>query len=282
MASPPKTKKEISHYVPRRLTHYTNLDGLIGVVGSGEFWASNASFLNDRRELIHGLEASVEAVQKLASKAYRSWKPILDGVVNDLSHGKIPDTYVLCFCSRADALSQWRGYGGAEQGVALIFDRQELSKRLRPDKARLMRVIYGSVTTAHKMTTELKRELDDLDELEDVLGRARTAEKRKDAYSIMSRLLPQFKHVGFSDEREWRYVVQRSGDQTDVCFRRKGHVVTPYIRLATRASEKLPLLQVLVGPGRDPDLTSKSIRLYLKSKGYEDTEVILSKVPFRT
>jgi hypothetical protein len=89
MASPPKTKKALSVYVPSNLTHYTNLNGLTGIVDTGELWASNASFLNDRRELIHGLEASVEAVQRLASKAYRSWKPVLDDVVNDLSHGEI-------------------------------------------------------------------------------------------------------------------------------------------------------------------------------------------------
>jgi hypothetical protein len=264
------------------LTHYTNLDGFIGIIDSGELWASNASFLNDRRELIHGLEASVEAVQKLASKAYRTWKPILDDAVNDLSHGKIPDTYVLCFCSHKDALSQWRAYGGGEQGVGMIFDRVELSKRLRRDKARLMRVLYGSVTTADKMSAELKREIDDFDEFEALVGGADGDDRRKDAYSILSRLIPQFKHIGFSDEREWRYVVQRSGDQTDVCFRRKGNVVVPYIRLARGAIAKLPLLEVIVGPGRDPELTTKSIKLYLKSKGYENSKVITSRVPFRT
>jgi hypothetical protein len=258
------------------------LDGLIAIVDSGELWASNASFLNDRRELIHGLEASVEAVQKLASKAYQSWKPFLDQAVNDLSHGKIPDTYVLCFCSHKDALSQWRAYGGAEQGVGMIFDRVELSKRLRRDKARLMRVLYGSVTTADKMSAELKREIDDFDEFEALIGSVNGDDRRKDALSILSRLIPQFKHIGFADEREWRYVIQRSGDQTDVCFRRKGNVVVPYIRLAKATASKLPLLEVVVGPGRDPELTTKSIKLYLKSKGYADTKVIASKVPFRT
>jgi hypothetical protein len=243
------------------------LDGLIGIIDTGELWASNASFLNDRRELIHGLEASVDAVQKLASKAYQSWKPVLDEAVSALSHGKIPDTYVLCFCSHKDALSQWRGYGGGEQSVGLIFDRVELSKRLRRDKARLMKVIYGSITTADKMTTELKRELDDFDTMEAIIGGAAT-ERQKDAVSILSRLIPQFKHIGFADEREWRYVVQRSGDQTDVCFRRKGNVVVPYIKLAKSGRDKLPLLEVIVGPGRDPELTTKSLKLYLKSKCY--------------
>jgi hypothetical protein len=45
--------KFLSH--PDSLTHYTDLRGMMGIIESKQIWASNVSFLNDRRELLHGL-----------------------------------------------------------------------------------------------------------------------------------------------------------------------------------------------------------------------------------
>jgi hypothetical protein len=253
----------------------------MGIVETGQLWASNASFLNDRRELIHGLEASIEAVQELATEAYTSWKKLLDDAVQELRAGRIPDTFVACFARRDDALGQWRGYCGAEQGVAIVFDAAKLSRALRPFKARLMKVIYGTVTAGRKMRREIEKELDELDQIENLIGSSTTDERQGEALSLLSRLIPRFKHNAFVDEQEWRYVVQRSGLSPDVEFRRKDNVIVPYVALGSRDS-KLPIKRVLVGPGKEPELTRKSIEMLLDHYGYEGVTTRVSKVPFRT
>jgi hypothetical protein len=253
----------------------------MGIVETGQLWASNASFLNDRRELIHGLEASIEAVQELATEAYQSWKKVLDDAVQELRAGQIPDTFVACFCRREDALGQWRGYCGAEQGVAIVFDAAKLSRILKPYRARLMKVIYGTVTAGKKMRREIERELDELDGIEELIGRSTTQERRGDALSLLSRLIPRFKHNAFVDEQEWRYVVQRGDRSPDVRFRRKDNVIVPYVELGSNET-KLPIKRVLVGPGKEPELTRKSIEMLLGHFGYDGVRVRVSKVPFRT
>ncbi len=265
---------------PLSLAHYTDLDGLIGIVKSRELWASNASFLNDRRELVHGIEASVVAVEKLASKAYQAWRGVLENVVRDLEQGKMPDTYVVCFSRMEDSLSQWRAYAGNEQGVAVVFDVKRLCAFLFPHEARLMRVIYGTLTAGRKMRDELKREIDLIDELDELTGQATTNDRKRAAFSALSWLIPRFKHFGFADEREWRFVVQVDGNSTDVEFRRKSAHLLPYIKLGS--SERLPIKRVVVGPGKDPELTRKSLEGFLKSEGYSKIRVAVSKVPFRT
>jgi len=45
----PSTHNEKPPSLPSTLSHYTNLVGLVGIVDNGEIWASNVSFLNDRR-----------------------------------------------------------------------------------------------------------------------------------------------------------------------------------------------------------------------------------------
>lgn len=60
--------------IPTRISHYTNLSGLMGMLESGQMWASNVSFLNDRRELQHGLEASLKAIRSFTKTPnHKDW-----------------------------------------------------------------------------------------------------------------------------------------------------------------------------------------------------------------
>ena len=116
---------------PTKLSHYTTLSGLEGIVRTRSLWASNASFLNDKAELTHALNASKKAIKLLSSeKALRAWGPALETAFHELKKGLQAQSYVACFCSDDDNLSQWRGYGGAVQGVSLTFEQSALTKRL--------------------------------------------------------------------------------------------------------------------------------------------------------
>jgi hypothetical protein len=98
---------------------------------------------------------------------------------------------------------------------------------------------------------------------------------------MLSRLLPRFKNIGFQDEREWRFVVQQETLQDQVCFRSVANVIVPYIKLGPGEGAHLPIRSMRIGPGRDMALTKLSVEAYLKTKGYPDTKVLISNVPFR-
>ena len=55
----------------RRLFHFTDASGLVGIISSGKLWASNADFLNDSSEPAHALGVLRAAFQKAA----RSFRP---------------------------------------------------------------------------------------------------------------------------------------------------------------------------------------------------------------
>lgn len=267
--------------LPANLTHFTTLDGLMGIVESGEIWLSNVSFLNDRRELLYGLEEVEKVVKRYTSrKTYLEWHKPLAKVLRRLRKGRIPNTYAGCFCEQSDVLSQWRGYGGSVQGVAITFKRTRLNEALENSKAALFPVIYGKLKTASQITQELSERLEELEELtphED----ASEDEKDKKAHSIVSALLPQFKHYGFRDEREWRIVVQQNTLRSTVCFRSNANVLVPYIKFKLGPDGAVPIHYVRIGPGREQELTKRSVELYLKSQGYDKIEVRLSDVPYR-
>lgn len=268
--------------LPDRLAHYTTLAGLQGILDHGQFWASNVSFLNDSRELLHGLEASVQAVKALSSTARTGpWLKSLRRASKRLSEGELPNTYAVCFCGSSDVLSQWRGYGGSEQGVAMVFDRQALAARMAAKKAALYPVVYGKVKIESTISRALEEELAHLSRSAEALTWSEEA-RDAEAYRAMCRLLPQFKHAGFRDERELRFVVQQEQVRTNVCFRPARNVLVPYLKLLDPDGAPLPLTSVIVGPGRDQDLTVHSLEIFLKHEGYASTKVRKSNVPFRS
>lgn len=245
---------------PKTLSHYTTITGMMGIITSKCLWASNASFLNDRTELLHALSVARTAIEKLTStRAMEHWGPTLQQVIGELEDGKIPDTFVTCFCRDDDNLSQWRGYGGNEQGVSITFDLAKLSARLKKERAKLYQVTYAKITTPSKLRGALKGELADLAKLDEIFGESKPDQRYAEIFSIVSSLLPKFKHLGFRDEREWRFVVQRPSPDTTAQFRAGRNRVVPYIELG-QSDAPLPIVSVRVGPGDDQALTAQSLR----------------------
>jgi len=265
---------------PKSLSHYTSILGLMGIVMSRRLWASNASFLNDRSELLHALNAARTAIEKLSSsKTLKRWEPTLQRVVGELEEGKIPDTYVACFCGSADNLSQWRGYSGPEQGVSVTFDRRRLADRLRADGAKLYKVTYAKITTPTKLRDALRGEFVELANLND-LDEMPEARSYDEVFRRVSSLLPKFKHYGFRDEREWRFVVQQPAESRELKFRAGVNRVVPYIEVGAQDGP-LPITSITVGPGEDQTLTAQSLKTFLRCHGHEDVGVELSDIPFR-
>jgi hypothetical protein len=265
---------------PLLLSHYTDLPGLKSIIETGRLWASNVSFLNDRRELRHGLEATIEALKSLES-ADGAWKRCFQRAVDDLDLGAIPNTYAICFCEKPDVLSQWRSYGGTEQNVSIVFDRSRLQTMLASSEALLYPVVYGKLKAPGQVTEHLLMHLNEL-LADEMAGRNYSAAERMNrAHNIVCNLLPQFKHLGFQEEREWRFVIQQPDLSDDVKFRASGNRLIPYLEVGPSRKRKLPIRAVRVGPGRDQALTKESIELFLRSRGYQAVRVQLSDVPYR-
>ncbi len=195
--------------LPRVLSHYTSLSRFLSIVGKNELWAPNVSYLNDRREILYGLETSIKAIETFTkARKYKLWHEALALAKTSLKDERIPNTYVLCLSGKSDNLGQWRGYGGSTQGVHLNFDRARLTRQMRSAGAHLCKVTYGSVSAALKMGSALSQELKSLDETESVIGDWSIDERNDEAYNAIFRLIPQFKHLDFNAESEYRYIIQ--------------------------------------------------------------------------
>jgi hypothetical protein len=261
------------------LCQYTSLAGLLGIVEHGQLWASNVAFLNDREELLHGVKCAQKVLDRIVKdRKLAQWAGAIAQVVKEIEGGRMLNTYAACFCERSDVLSQWRGYGGSEQGVCLVFDRVGLEAYCTGKRSFLAPVQYGFVEGKSHLRQGLQERLLAIAE-EDLVGMDE-ADKRQTVHDILSELIPRFKHFGFKAEAEWRLVVQHATVRNTVCFRANKNVLVPYVKLG--GGGHIPLKRVLVGPGHDMALTQRSVELFLEAKGYSSVPVTLSKVPFRT
>jgi hypothetical protein len=261
--------------LPAWLSHYTDLSGLIGIIDQGVIRASNVAYLNDREELLHGVRCARAVLDRIVGNAkLRDWAEPIGKVVQQIDTGRMPDTYAACFCGRADLLSQWRGYGGGEQGVAIHFSRTGLEELAAAEGRYLAPVEYGAVTAKSRINAELKARLAELSQHE-----PKGDSHEQAVYRLLSELIPRFKHIGFKDEFEWRLVIQHQAARDAVKFRAKRNIILPYVEIG--GDGPLPIMAVRIGPGPDVQLTKRSVEQYLERRGY-DLRVDVSSVPFRT
>lgn len=111
---------------PEAIFHYTTAEGLLGILTSGEMWATNYKYLNDSSELEHAfrlLNRILAEVLESASDLSALSRATLTAISGSPQLG-LPyiDLFVSCFCGKDDLLSQWRGYGAQGGGYSVGFN----------------------------------------------------------------------------------------------------------------------------------------------------------------
>ena len=62
-------KEILSRQPPKILYHYTDQEGLLGIIGKKEIWASHTQYLNDQREFRHAIELVQDELSQMVQRA---------------------------------------------------------------------------------------------------------------------------------------------------------------------------------------------------------------------
>lgn len=281
------------------LWHYTSGDGLIGIIGSGEFWVTQVSCVNDATEIRYSRlllrQALIEKRQN--SNAGDDETVLYDTAIDALSTNITPlsEWFIGCLSAEDDDLSQWRAYGGGEGGYAIAFDTALLLHCLSLDGNLLAQVCYNE--NIHRRIA-----LSVADSTVDFYLRglaARPGADRKEwtgAFltewaKAIGYVAPAIKHPGFKREREWRLLRQlRDFDLPRLKFRQRQSMLARHLPLALRNrtlavdNGLLPIVGVCVGPSRHQEISRVSVADLLRAKGYSEQvykNVSVSAVPFQ-
>jgi hypothetical protein len=115
--------------LPAELWHYTDANGLIGILKTGQIWSTQITCLNDSLEqryfgdLVHAIVKTRRAqnTDPILEPLFR----VADVALDNRNFSPIGQ-FVACFSETEDDLGQWRGYGGGECGYAIGFRSQDI------------------------------------------------------------------------------------------------------------------------------------------------------------
>lgn len=150
------------------LFHYTNAQGLAGIIESQSIWATHYAYLNDAEEISFFLKDHLPNLLRIVTDKYidellkqdsnkqfdidqhGNRKELIDSFIQKtqsaiektLLEDALAEPYIASFCTASELekgvrdrvtehglLSQWRGYG-REGGYAIVFDTARLLKLL--------------------------------------------------------------------------------------------------------------------------------------------------------
>lgn len=234
-----------TYKVYKSLYHYTNWEGLNGILDSNSLWATNYQYLNDEKEIKLFMEERLpEYIFPYLEKEYLKIifeeelvrLNFFDGK-GDLNEIIIHDTnafieacfqptddniYITSFCGetgdwRIDnhgLLSQWRSYG-KDGGFCLVFDTKELTNLLRKEHKKFSYLFSSICDVVYSDDDEkFKEEFDnDLKKVAQYIPfLTQSAFYKKESPSSVFPVkeflncITRYKHFGFREEKEVRIV----------------------------------------------------------------------------
>jgi hypothetical protein len=266
------------------LYHYTSRDTFIKIIENIELWATHIRYLNDAAEFEHAVNMLEEALtHRPRVNLDQRERLFLDSLLQCVKQAE-RDIYVLCFSTKYDSLSQWRGYSTNGPGYAVAFKAKDLWDPFIRQEFHLCKCIYNQQTQLQKINSLIDAELakvhDNSDSDDSDIAQV-YAQRFADEFQLLA---PQFKHWSFEDEAEYRLISSHiTLDNPRLEFRKGTSMITPYFRFNLETEGlPLPLAEVLIGPTPHPELAMKATRMLLRKHGLSEDLVKESTIPFRT
>lgn len=271
---------------PEYLYHYTDMNGLLGIVQSSSIWATEIHYLNDSMEYAY----AARLLEKTASSRYES----LD---KDQSHvlEKFVDTakiiaqstnaFVACFTEERDDLSQWRAYSHSGPGYCIGFDKTKLAKAV----ADLQHLLLLTCEYDEDEQSLLMNKL-----IDETIAKAPSSmlSGKGTGVSVMSfptlhsfiELATRFKHPKFSAENKYRIATNFIGGHHKLKpkVRPGSNLLVPYIQIPLPCElPERPISEILIGPCPEPSLAQSSVDELIVAYSIQGTRVEVSEIPFR-
>ena len=275
-------KEVLTRKPPDRLYHYTSPEGLLGIVKRREIWATHTQYLNDVREFSHAVRMAGEELERMMGlpgnaerhRVLQSMKDSLEGIES-------VNVCVASFSEEGDSLSQWRAYCGEATGFSVGFSGEFL-RSIIGDMFWLVPCQYADGVQKQFVKTLLK----------DVLIENQNRHLRDEAdlppggnfLAYLMRYAPILKHRSFEDEREWRIVSRPLACSLERFEYRVGRsMLIPYYRVPLEAkSAPFNIEHVIIGPTPYPEQSTESVKSLLTKFDLNGTQVVTSRVPYRT
>ena len=274
----------IEDALPSELFHYTDQNGLLGIISSQSFWTTKITCLNDSSEYFLAFEIAKSLLEELAK--FSDYDTVKVHFLLDEMRGSQYNRYVGSFSEAGDLLSQWRAYGSSTSGYALGLNSRKLNEILDQQGFYLSKCIYDPVKQKEIITALIIKQLEKgyfpEPETYGVIAGTRTyaIPAMSNFWHELTSIAPLIKDTGFQEEQEWRLVSKDAILYDKVEFRKGISYLIPYFPLTLSPLPNL-LSSIIVGPSPHPQISEETLRMLLSKQGLSKTKIVHSKIPFR-
>lgn len=300
------------------LVHYTSFAALESIVGKREIWLSPVSSMNDVDEVASGKSLIWREAEAHVGRLWPTFEPIwtndeelwaqISREFNDRIVHDRDETFVSCWSAfsnecfpdgrhKFDELSMWRAYGASGNGVALIFDPAVLFRHSHLGSGIIStRVHYQTeeqfVEKARICFADFALTVVSLSPIE----RATYNDLIVGSFAELCFFLSAtHKHPAFELENEWRFIWNRKPWSSQVLVNQLRATLSRdglYERLVMPFGDQIvgdedevklrdALIAVMVGPCSQSDLKARGVKQLLADSDFDNTEVLISPIPFR-
>lgn len=271
--------------------HYTNANGLIGILSKSEIWCTRWDYLNDTSEFLYIHELIENNLKDFEEeKDFVSIIRNINGFIleNKKAPNRIDESinlYFASFCKKPDALNMWSRYSkmGSADGYCMQFDYKNIFTAKGYDIA-VSPVIYERYEQ-DKLIKELLSILFKL--YQTTLSYPIL---KDDKYGIIATLFDDilsesgylFKHGSFAEEEEIRVALRyhpksKRYKKLDINLRNANGYIIPYIPMKF---DKNNLQNVIISPVLDPEIAVRGVTAARGLYGYSFA-INTSRIPYR-
>ena len=213
---------------------FRSSNGINGIINHNCFWATKSDFLNDPNEFSH-IQGIIEEVCRETIKSPTLKEMFLADSIYS-KHEKPREYFVLSFSKCRDSITMWSEFG-SKTGYNIGFRSDEIIARIEEaaEIAYHGLVVYNPKRQRQLIQRNICSYLPNLlrTPLEDVLE-AGSRDRQNSNYQKACRKFQKtaevyamfFKHEGFAEEEEYRFVFKKQKDTT-VYFRAKDGFMLP-------------------------------------------------------
>ncbi|EGR4436974.1 DUF2971 domain-containing protein [Vibrio cholerae] len=267
--------------------HYTDANGLIGILENHCLWVNDANYMNDTHELKEGLIKFRDKLTDVGGdKALTTAKFVDILIQNPYQIGKF---FITSFCSDGNILDMWRGYGSSGQKYAIEFDQELLIESLKQQyptaKVELVSCIYEANEIEAFIAAQVERWLND-EQAARVEPRGEGVALNINVKKLMEIIVSPalaIKNYGFASERETRIIVSLPSDFIEVSHRGGAYGITPFIPFTF---DNQAIKSITIGPTDSFSRENNSVGSILKKIGFEvpfpENFIQVSDITFRS
>lgn len=277
----------------KTLYHYTSLKGLLGIIKSQSFWASDIRYFNDAAEMKHTADLLRNEISRRLEQGEGNYK-LLSQFREWISH-RITDghmIFVTSLTANGNLLSQWRGYCPLGKGVSVGFKPDIISRCANKQTFLIGKCIYN-ITAQNDI---IKQIIQEIEILVTSMGENTDPSKRHPTQSYhdvfeaveadLLRIAAILKHPSFEEEEEWRAVspVLTNYVKSPIEYREGISMLIPYIefRLVPDGESTMVIQHVFLGPTPNNNLSMSSLSRCLSKKGVSPKGGITAcQIPYR-